>query len=991
MDFRILGPLEVWDGDRELSLGGGKQRALLALLLIHPNESLSTDRLIDELWDEQPPQTAGKALHNYVSQLRRMLGDDRLQTQPRGYALRVRPGELDVDGFRQQFEEGRRAQAAGDPERAALLLREALALWRGSPLADFTYEAFARDEIGRLDELHLSALIERIDADLALGRHVDVIGELETLVAQHPAQERLRGQLMLALYRSERQAEALQVYQDARRVLVEELGIEPSQALQRLEQSILTQDTAIELPVSERPRPTVADARSSSRRWPVMLQNQRLLVAVLVAAAAVGGAAAALFAWSDNSEPAQIVAGNAVAIIDPRSDRVTGQVAVGAAPAALAIGKGSLWVANTVDLSVSRVDLASGKTTRTIPVGGVPISLAVGRNAVWVVRRRADGHPELIAIDPRFDAVGSGRRMVQGDAGGSASVAVAPDGVWVVAEGGFLARFDAAGKAIATRIATGNSPAALAVGEGAVWAGDPLGNTVARVDPATNLVTAETPVGTGADAVATGAGALWVADRVGDAVVRIDPATDAVITTINVGRGPTGIAVGLGSVWVANSRDGTVSRIDPVRNKVIQTIEVGGSPRTIAVGQGRVWVSVQNALVGPGRQTGGAVRVVARFPLDSLDPALAYGFGSWLIEYATCAGLFNYPDRPGLARIEPEVAAALPARSADGKSYTFTIRPGFRFSPPSNAPVTAQTFKFAIERALSPRIPDGPARSFAGDIVGVQAYEAGSAKHISGISVRGNTLSIRLTRASPDIVSRLAQPLFCPVPLGTPVEPKGVSTVPSAGPYYVASYVPAQGAVLKRNPNYHGLRPHALDEIDYSVGIGPAQSVKEVEAGTADFWVNDRPSFGLLVRLAARYGPGSPAARAGHQQYFVRSALGIENLSLNTSRPLFADADLRKAVNYALDRRAIAQVYGSSAKPTDSVSPAGHPRLPRHSHLPAHTRSGQGETSRPWPRREGRSLHLRATRLPRGSATHPDRAGADRDQRRDQGAAAAAG
>src|SRR5438034_5698842 len=248
MNFGILGPLEV-RGDRgELPIGGGKQRALLALLLIHPNESLSTDTLIDQLWADEPPPTAAKILQNYVSQLRRVLGDDRLQTQARGYALRVEPGELDLDRFRQRFEEGRRAQAAGDPERAALLLREALALWRGAPLADFTYEPFAREEIGRLEELRLSALVERLDTDLAVGRHIDLIGELETLVAQHPLQERLRGQLMLALYRSDRQAEALQVYQDARRTLAEELGLEPGQSLQRLEQSILTHAAAIEPP-----------------------------------------------------------------------------------------------------------------------------------------------------------------------------------------------------------------------------------------------------------------------------------------------------------------------------------------------------------------------------------------------------------------------------------------------------------------------------------------------------------------------------------------------------------------------------------------------------------------------------------------------------------------------------------------------------------------------------------------------------------------------
>ena len=928
MDFRILGPLEVWDGDRELSLGGGKQRALLALLLIHPNESLSTDRLIDELWDEQPPQTAGKALHNYVSQLRRVLGDDRLQTQPRGYALRVRPGELDVDGFRQQFEEGRRAQAAGDPERASLLLREALALWRGSPLADFTYEAFARDEIGRLDELHLSALIERIDADLALGRHVDLIGELQTLVSHHPLQERLRGQLMLALYRSGRQSEALQVYQDARRTLAEELGLEPGQGLQRLEQSILTHDPDIEQPASEQSRPAAAGARSGSRGWRATLRSQRLLVAVLAAAALVGAGAATLFIWSDDSVPAAPITGNAVAIIDPRSNRLAAQIPVGAGPGALALGNGSLWVANTLDQNVSRVDLASGKVTRVIAVGGIPKSLAMGKNAVWVIRRRPDGYPELIRIDPRFDVVAPGRRLLRGgdpQPYARASVAAGPNGVWAAAEGAKLERLDPAGKVVTARIDTGNFLAGVAIGAGGVWASDSHGNSVARVDPAHNLVSGTTPVGNGPDAMAVGEGAVWVADRRDGAVVRIDLATNSVTTTIPVGRGPTGIAVGLGSVWVANSRDGTVSRIDPIRKRVAQTIRVGGSPQAIAVGNGRVWVSVQTALFAPGTQAG-----VLRFTsigIDSLDPAIGYTFDAWSIEYVTCANLLNYPDRPAPegSRLVPEVAAAMPARSADGKSYTFTIRPGFRFSPPSNAPVTAQTFKFSIERALSPKIPDGPARSFAADIVGAQAYEAGEAKHISGITVRGNTLTVRLTDASPDILARLTQPLFCPVPPGTPIAPTGVNTVSSAGPYYVASYRPEQGAVLKRNPNYHGSRPHAFDEIDYEAGTGSAQNVREIEGGTSDFAVVSDLPDGQLASLAARYGSDSPAARAGRQRFFVNPLFGFVYLALNTSRPLFANADLRKAVNYALDRRAIAQGCGFSCQPTDQYLQSGIP------------------------------------------------------------------
>ena len=372
---------------------------------------------------------------------------------------------------------------------------------------------------------------------------------------------------MLALYRSGRQAEALQVYQDARRTLAEELGLEPGQGLQRLEQSILTHDPAIEQPTSEQSRPAAAEgsvglealagdaaqpafARRGARRgcrWSARARPR-------------------VFIWSDDSVPAAPITGNAVAIIDPGSNRLTGQIAVGAGPGALALGNGSLWVANTLDQNVSRVDLASGKVTRVIAVGGIPKSLAVGRNAVWVIRRRPDGYPELIRIDPRFDVVAPGRRLLPGgdpQPYARASVAAGPDGVWAAAEGGTLERLDPAGRAVTARIDTGNSLARVAIGAGAVWASDSHGDSVARIDPARKLVTETTPVGNGPDALAVGEGAVWVADRRDGAVVRIDPATNSVTTMIQVGKGPTGIAVGLGSVWVANSRDGTVSRIDP--------------------------------------------------------------------------------------------------------------------------------------------------------------------------------------------------------------------------------------------------------------------------------------------------------------------------------------------------------------------------------------------------------------------------------------------
>ena len=216
MQYRILGSLAVAKEGAEVVLGSGKQRALLALLLLHANEPVTTDRLIDQLWGASRSTSATKVLQNYVSKLRRLLGEGVLLTRGHAYELRVESGELDLDCFNDRVADGRQALAAGDPAHAAAALAAALALWHGSPLADFAYDQFALTEIERLDGLRLAALVERIEADLQLGRHAALIAELEALVAEHPLRERLRGQLMLALYRSGRQADALQVYQATR-------------------------------------------------------------------------------------------------------------------------------------------------------------------------------------------------------------------------------------------------------------------------------------------------------------------------------------------------------------------------------------------------------------------------------------------------------------------------------------------------------------------------------------------------------------------------------------------------------------------------------------------------------------------------------------------------------------------------------------------------------------------------------------------------------
>src|SRR4051812_10643000 len=248
MDYRILGPLEAYDGERALSLGGARQRSVLVLLLLRANEAVTREVIVDQLWGESPPPTAAKVLQNCVSALRKELpnGPEALRTVGSSYALALGPDELDRDRFERGLANGRAALAAGEADAAADELRSALALWRGRPLCDFAYEHFAQEEIARLDELYVAAVEERIDADLELGGSEQLVPELEALVARHPLRERLRRQLMLALYRAGRQAEALAAYRDARHTLLGELGIEPTRALQELERAILAQDPALD-------------------------------------------------------------------------------------------------------------------------------------------------------------------------------------------------------------------------------------------------------------------------------------------------------------------------------------------------------------------------------------------------------------------------------------------------------------------------------------------------------------------------------------------------------------------------------------------------------------------------------------------------------------------------------------------------------------------------------------------------------------------------
>ena len=596
MEFRILGPVEVVDEGKTLAVGGGRQRALLAFLLLHANEVVPTDRLVDELWPGKPPATADKIVRNYVSLLRKQLGA-RLVRRPPGYLLRVEPGELDSEKFETLVDEARGQQ----PAAAAKTLRQALALWSGPPLAQVAYEPFAERAIADLAERRLQAVEDRIDADLQLGNGRELVPELEQLVGEQPLRERPTSLLMLALYRSGRQADALEVYQDARRRLVDELGLEPSPALQELQRQILSHEDALAGPKR---------ARVDARR-----RKGGLMIAVGGLILLSAGIAAGAVALTRDGETASLskVDANSVGVIDVRTNRIVGEVPVGGAPTRLALADNSLWVVNTADNSVSRIDATRRVQIRTIAVPGPPSGIAANEKAVWVVYLRSPdagagrgaGSAGAVLIDPRFNAVNKtvvlNQRFEYQD-----DIAVGLGSVWT-ADPAFITRLGPTGRSRKPISIDYTSQSSVDVGYGAAWAVNGLG--IVRIDPSTNtpltIPVAQTGTGRGPSptAVAIGEGAVWVASRYIDdnvfstskkpgTVSRIDPETNAVVQTITVGHEPFAIATGGGAVWVANRTDFSISKIDPQTNKVVKTIKVGGRPEGLAVGDGKLWVSV---------------------------------------------------------------------------------------------------------------------------------------------------------------------------------------------------------------------------------------------------------------------------------------------------------------------------------------------------------------------------------------------------------------
>ena len=835
--FGILGPLEVLRSGRAVPLGGPRQRAVLAVLLLQANRVVSADRLVEDVWAGHAPEASVTSLQTYVFHLRRALEPGRprggapevLATRDRGYRLQVSPERLDAAVFEDGLTAGLAALEAGRHSQAREGLGRALDLWRGPVLADLSDYAFIQAEAARLEELRLAAWEARIEADLALGRHGAVTAELERLVADHPLRERLHGQLMLALYRCGRQADALAAYRRVRDLLADELGIDPGEPLRRLHASVLAHDPALDWKGSRpaapegrpaevgTPAPRPPDPRlTAGRRELGWVRRPRRLLAAGAALAVAAAVCVVAVARPWAGEPAGLP-GNSVGLIDSAGGRVGAAVAVGS-PDGLAYGDGSVWAVNGTNGTVSRINPAT-HAVQTIPVGVNPAAVTVTGGDVWVTN---SGDGTVSRISAAANAV------VQKIPVGNIPDAIAsgPSGIWVANQGdATVDRIDPVTGDVTKRdIPVGGLPDGIAVGPDAVWVANGQDGTVTRIDPATGQPSGPLPVGAGPEGIAVTADAVWVANSLDLTVDRLDPATGRVIFTVPVGDGPGAIAAASDGVWVSDEFDATLDRIDPHTNHVSREISLGSTPRGIVAAGSGVWVAARPFAAAA--HFGGTLTEVSSY-LPRPDPAHDYDIATPALA-GVYDGLVAFR-KVGGARwdtLVPDLAVTLPHPADGGRTYTFTLRRGIRYS--TGAPVRASDFRRGIQRELS----FGDVPDYFEGIVGAPACVRNPRRCDLSAGIvtddAAGTVTFRLSEADPDFPDKLALLMAAPAPPGAAGHfMDRAPFLPGTGPYMVSRYRSGSSLTLVRNPGFrqwsYAAQPVGYpDVIRFEQMAGPA-------------------------------------------------------------------------------------------------------------------------------------------------------------------------
>jgi serine/threonine-protein kinase len=662
--------------------------------------------------------------------------------------------------------------------------------------------------------------------------------------------------------------------------------------------------------------------------------RRRAALAVVAALVFAGAAAAGIFLAHGpqaraHVTPALGLTPNALNFVNAQTHWVVGHVQLASrrdysAPIGDVIyAGGSAWALVSGQRLV-RIDLATRKVRKTVKLPWTAGQrLAGGGGVVWVPE---DAGPGLVGVDEHTSRIVH-RFQTHGE--GILGIAYGAGSVWLAEGGSGVLRVD---PRTGRTIDSYHVPARwLAFASGFVYAANSGSGLVTKIDPIERRPVAHTRLHPWVTDLVIGGGFVWVSVTPADVVFKLSEDTLAVQGSIPAGGDPERVSFGGGRLWVANTVASSVSQIDQVSGK-LTPLGAHARPTTALYRGGVIAVAAARAPAPLSPVAGEELRISTPSEDQNYgwpDPLNAAP-SSQQVLYATCSTLFNYPDAAGAAgtRLTPEIAAAMPAVTNGGRTYTFRIRAGYRFSPPSNEPVTAETFRHSLERELSPKngYPGGPA--LASDIEGATAYMAGKTTHITGVRARGNTLSITLVKPAGDFLTRISMFAFCPVPLSVPVHSKHYLTVPppSAGPYYVSS-VQGDRTVLLRNPNYHGDRPHRAARIVLTNDTPTDKAVALANGGAVDLlpWDFDHTSSLLLPGgiLDRRSGPRSTAARSGRQRFFLYNAPILDYVVLNAERPLFRNPRLRRAVNYALDRPALARSFTDA--PDDQIVPQAVP------------------------------------------------------------------
>ncbi len=870
------------------------------MLLVHANSVVARGTLIDGVWGERAPPSAGHTLDDYLSRLRKELGSDRITTRSPGYVLRVEPGELDLAEFESLVQRGRGCSADGRPRDAADALQAALALWRGPALADVLDAPFAHGEAVRLDDQRLAAREDLYEAALACGRSAEIVGELERLVAEEPLRERPLRLLMLALYRSGRQAAALDAFRTAQVRLAGELGLDPGTQLRKLEHQILTQDPALD-------GPAAADVGHPA---PVHARSRRRLVTAGLAVVLAACAAIALVVTRGGKDPSRAAAATTqIVSLSSRSGALAAAIAVPGAPAAIAAQAGSLWLADPNAGSIVHVDAASQAIVGRVAVGGSPGVLAFGGGFVWAASVPGD---EVARIDPQTET-----RTQTIPLGGARVTALAfgLGGLWIAdATGNSLIELDPKTGDIRRTVRLHLRPSALAIGKRTIWVADYETNSIAEVDVRSGDPLQTVHVGSGPASLVVADEAIWVANSLDSTVSKVDPASGSVLATIPVGSGPTALAVAGASIWVANHYSGTLSRIDRQRNAVTRTVPLSGRPTALATLAGRLWAGTKSQ----SQRRGGTLTLLHTRPL-SIDPALQLDIPPLQTEGLTRDGLltFNKVAGPAGTQVVPDLALSVPAPTDGGTTYTFRLRAGIRYS--NGQPVRASDFRRAIERVF--RLRSEGSAYFEGIVGATTCADTTTRCDLSrGIATDdvAHTVTFHLRAPDPSFLFALCSSLATPVPLGTPFHAIGFRPIPGTGPYKIAS-ASRIGIHYVRNPYFrewsHAAQPDGNpDRIVWRFGLSAAHEVREIEQGHAD-WMADGVPGALLPEIETRF--------AGQFHSFTNTETDF--LQINTTRPPFTDRRVRQALNLAVDRRVIARLYGGPAvaSPTCQVLPPG--------------------------------------------------------------------